>query len=62
MVPLPELATAVANLDELIARLSVMIPHLFEQTRHLFCLPRVPDFEVHATKGQERLIVFHAFA
>jgi hypothetical protein len=52
MVPLPELATAVANLDELIARLSVMIPDLFEQTRHL-CLPRVPDFEVHATKGQE---------
>jgi hypothetical protein len=61
MAPLPELATAVANLDELIARLSVMIPDLFEQTRDL-CLPRVPDFEVHATKGQERLIVFHAFA
>jgi hypothetical protein len=61
MVPLPELTTAVANLDELIARLSVMILDLFEQTRQL-CFPRAPDFGVHATKGQERLIVFHAFA
>jgi len=61
MVTLPELATAVANLDELIARLSIMIPDLFEQTRDL-CLPHAPDFEVHATMGQERLIVFHAFA
>jgi hypothetical protein len=61
MVPLPKLATAAANLDELVERLSVMIPDLFEQTR-LLCLPRAPDFEVHATKGQERLIVFHAFA
>jgi hypothetical protein len=60
MVPLPELATAAANLDELIERLSDKIPALFEQTRHL-CPPRAPDFEVHATKGQERLIVFHAF-
>jgi hypothetical protein len=41
-----------SNLDELIERLSVMIPHLFEQTRHLFCLPRVPDFEVRANKGR----------
>jgi predicted RNase H-like HicB family nuclease len=58
---IPELATAAANLDELIERLSVMLPDLLEQNRHL-CLPRAPDFEVHATKGHERLTVFHAFA
>jgi predicted RNase H-like HicB family nuclease len=58
---IPGLATGAATLDELIERLIVMIPDLLEQNRHL-CLPRAPDFEVHATKGHERFTVFHAFA
>jgi len=38
-----------------------MIPDLLERNRHL-SLPRAPEFEVHATKGLERLTLFHAFA
>jgi predicted RNase H-like HicB family nuclease len=57
----PGLATGAATLDDLIERLIVMIPDLLEQNRHL-SLPRAPDFEVHATKGHERVTVFHAFA
>ena len=58
---IPGLATGAATLDDLIERLIVMIPDLLEQNTRL-CLPRAPDFEVHATKGHERVTVFHAFA
>jgi predicted RNase H-like HicB family nuclease len=54
---IPELATAAANLDELVERLSVTIPDLLEETRHL-CLPRAPKSKCTPPKAASALSCF----
>jgi len=57
----PGLATWAANLDDLIAKLVVMIPELLELNQHIV-QSQPPLFEVHATKDRERFTVIHAAA
>ncbi len=55
----PGLATEAATLDDLMAKLAVMIPELLELNRHI-ARPLAPPFEVRATKNHARLTLTHA--
>jgi predicted RNase H-like HicB family nuclease len=57
----PGLATGAATLDELVDKLNAMIPELLELNSHLTGV-LAPQFEVRATKNEERLTLIHAFA
>lgn len=57
----PGLATGAATLDELVSKLSVMIPELLELNGHI-AAPQLPSFEVRAVKDRERLTLIRAAA
>lgn len=57
----PGLATGAATLDELVSKLSVMIPELLELNGHI-ATPQPPRFEVRAVKDRERLTLIRAAA
>ena len=57
----PGLVTEAASLDELAARLVIIIPELLELNSHIHS-PQAPGFAIHAKKNQERFTLIRIAA